>query len=647
MKYLLSIALFFYSFNIYAQRCQVNTKTIQPGQVIEFQYDPSGTDLESETLFAKAKTFEEKMNVKAYDVEIKKDGNQYKGSFKVPQNAQVIIFQFENEMQTVVDNNDKQGYVHIVHSGNSISKSTYLTASFAVGVYARVADLSPNKEKAKVYFEKAIGGDNSKKLDFKNINAYANLLKLEKNKEELAKLKPHIEAALLDTKNASEEDLSNLISVGYVLQDDELNSKIKEHIIAKYPKGENAFGKEFDAFREIENTDEAVKAFSKLQSLAKGNKNLDSKIEYGLEILISKFVKDKDYKNVEKYISKIESPTSRASIYNNLSWDLAGGGLEGEAIDVKFAEKISRQSLDWVKEEMQTYSHKPDYRTAREWKKSTEFSYGMYSDTYALAAYKLGKIKEATAQQKIAIESYQYRDVAMNQRYAIYLEKDQGPKEVISFLEKMISGGHANSAMKEQFEKLYKANISIDEAYELYFAQLEKEAKAKHLEEIKKSMIEKDAPSFTLTNLKGETVSLESLKGKVVVLDFWATWCGPCVASFPGMQKAVNKYATDDEVEFVFVDTWESGKNKEKMVKEFLDKKGYDFNVLMDNENTMVADYDVDGIPAKFILDQNGKIRFNSKGFGGNDDALVDELSSMIEILKNDNSAQKEMGTRP
>jgi len=113
------------------------------------------------------------------------------------------------------------------------------------------------------------------------------------------------------------------------------------------------------------------------------------------------------------------------------------------------------------------------------------------------------------------------------------------------------------------------------------------------------------------------------------------------------MQKAVNKYATDDEVEFVFVDTWESGKEKEKLVKDFLDKKGYDFNVLMDNENTMVADYEVDGIPAKFILDQNGKIRFNSKGFGGNDDALVEEISTMIEILKRDNPEEKNIGTQP
>ena len=151
---------------------------------------------------------------------------------------------------------------------------------------------------------------------------------------------------------------------------------------------------------------------------------------------------------------------------------------------------------------------------------------------------------------------------------------------------------------------------SIDKAYTLYLTQLEKEAKAKHVEEIKEAMINEDAPNFTLTNLNGESVSLESLKGKVVVVDFWATWCGPCIASFPGMQKAVNKFADDKDVEFIFVDTWESGKDKEKAVKKFIESKGYNFNVLMDIENTMVADYKVDGIPAKFILDKDGNIRY-------------------------------------
>ena len=63
-----------------------------------------------------------------------------------------------------------------------------------------------------------------------------------------------------------------------------------------------------------------------------------------------------------------------------------------------------------------------------------------------------------------------------------------------------------------------------------------------------------------------------------------------------------------------------------------MEKKGYDFHVLMDTEDKVVSDFSVSGIPTKFIIDGKGNVRFKSVGFAGNDDALVDELSTMIEL---------------
>lgn len=649
MKYLISLTFLLYSFNFYAQRCQVDSDKIQPNQVITIQYDPSGTDLVGEEVFAVAQVFEEGMKTMAHDVDLKSNGDGYSGTFKVPEKAQVIFINFENESQKVVDNNEKQGYVYLVHSGDKVSKETYLSAFYAVGPYARSFGINSNVDQAKMYFENATGGDAAVMMDFKHINAYANLLKMEKDKEGMASLKSHIEKVSKDTKGVSEKDLRSLWSTStYLMESEELSKNLKEKIATQYPDGAMAANKKFEDFRKIRDVEESLKAYPELQAITKKHDGFDNQLQYATEILISRLAKAKDFEKIQKYIATIKSPSSKASIYNNLAWELAGGGLEGEAADIDFAEKISKQSLEWTKEAMESSDSKPNYLTARQWKKSSKFSYGMYSDTYALTAFKTGKTKDAVTYQKIAIESYNYKDADMNYRYGVYLEKEKGPKEAMAHMEKMISSGHANSAMKKDFERLYKANVNIDEAYSLYMTQLEKEAKALHLEEIKESMIEKNAPNFTLKNLDGETVSLESLKGKVVILDFWATWCGPCIASFPGMQKAVNKFKEDDEVAFIFIDTWESGKEKEKKAKEFIDTNGYSFNVLMDIENTMVADYEVDGIPAKFVLDKNGKIRFSSKGFGGNDDALVDEISAMVEILKSNGMAGKEkMGTRP
>jgi peroxiredoxin len=100
----------------------------------------------------------------------------------------------------------------------------------------------------------------------------------------------------------------------------------------------------------------------------------------------------------------------------------------------------------------------------------------------------------------------------------------------------------------------------------------------------------------------------------------------------PAMNKTLAKYKDNENVKFLFVDTWETVENKLQNAKDFMKNKNFPFYVLMDNDNKMVADFKVSGIPTKFVIDKEGKIRFKSIGFSGNDDALVDELTTMIEL---------------
>jgi thiol-disulfide isomerase/thioredoxin len=154
-------------------------------------------------------------------------------------------------------------------------------------------------------------------------------------------------------------------------------------------------------------------------------------------------------------------------------------------------------------------------------------------------------------------------------------------------------------------------------------------------------MVNQPAPVFALKDFDGNLVSLKDLKGKVVIVDFWATWCGPCKASFPGMQLAVNKYKDDPNVKFLFVDTWEEGDNYLDGVKKFIADNKYTFHVIMDEkgddgrQSKVVTAFGVKGITTKFIIDKNGNIRFSYVGYSGTPEKLLDEVTNMVDMATN------------
>jgi len=146
------------------------------------------------------------------------------------------------------------------------------------------------------------------------------------------------------------------------------------------------------------------------------------------------------------------------------------------------------------------------------------------------------------------------------------------------------------------------------------------------------------APDFRLKDMSGKDVTLSSLKGKVVVLDFWATWCVPCHENFPAVQKVVDHYKNDQNVVFLFIDTREKSADYVQLAKADMEKNRYDFHVLFDElgpegkQNKYYSTLGMAGIPTRFIIDANGIIRDKSVGY---DDRYTDaqKVAAAIKVI--------------
>ncbi|MDH7459962.1 TlpA disulfide reductase family protein [Chitinophagaceae bacterium 26-R-25] len=221
--------------------------------------------------------------------------------------------------------------------------------------------------------------------------------------------------------------------------------------------------------------------------------------------------------------------------------------------------------------------------------------------------------------------------VAHSDKYATVKQK----------LASKVSSGDFSPEIKAAVQLVYnKENRGKAEGFETYYDSLKAmykpendQARNEELSRLKKQMTGRQADDFSLFDTEGKRVILSSLKGKVVVLDFWATWCVPCLASFPAMRRVMDKYETEQDVVFLFVNTMEKDKDIKSWIAKFKAEHNYTFPILLDTDNKVMSSFHSMGLPTKAIIDREGIIRFTTVGFSG-DAELVSELTDMIELTK-------------
>jgi len=618
------------SFQISAQSnftaLKIIPEYLKNGRKLSFEYNNNKSSLNKQpTVEVVVYLFTEK-GPKILEPVITKKGTIYSGSITLDSNTSCIAFDFSSGKEK--DLNGNKGYIiPVLDKNNYPLDGYYAWASSLYNGYGEYLFGLPNDaDKGLTILEEGLKQNPSLKNNNDFFSSYLNALSRAKKNEAA----PFIAKELEDFEakgNLNEAGFSTLIQ-WYTR--DKRKAKADSLTIAmkvSFPEGDwkknelgAVFYKEKDPAKKAILFQEYVREYPPTEANKFQINNFKSQLALA-------YGKAKDFKSYYEW-SKGLSKGIVASNNNNLAWEMAEADENLEE-----AKKMAADASSYTKNELQHPTEKkPDEYTAKQWEDQRKSSYAMFGDTYAFILYKLGDYKTAYPIAKEAATINKFKDAEYNERYAMLAEKAIPTADAKKLIAQFVKDGVATAKAKEALKNLYIKEKSSDNGFDAYLEELEADAKNKKREKIAKSILNEVSPKFSLKDFEGKTLGLDDLKGKVIVVDFWATWCGPCIASMPAMSKTLAKYKDNENVKFLFVDTWESVENKLQNAKEFMNKKNYPFYVLMDNDNKMVADFKVSGIPTKFVIDKEGKIRFKSIGFSGNDDALVDELTTMIEL---------------
>ncbi|QEM09202.1 redoxin domain-containing protein [Mucilaginibacter rubeus] len=601
----------------------------EASEKIRIKYDPAGTPIAGKKDIAAEIYYIDGRDNPAVDINLKAEGSLLSGEFTIPATGKAFFIKIFSDGD--IDNNNDKGYAYLVYKDKKPVQGAYESKGYILtGAGSNLAKIKIDQEEGLAMFKKEYDTYPNGEKTYQFTYYYI-----------LAKKKDPATTALLNAKVKSLE--KSTVEKDLILAANILNwrsqkasaDSLGEIIKAKYPKGESVKNDtEFAMMREkdLQKKDSLYKSYiAKFPEMATDK---GSRIDYIRGQLASGFLRAGDSVAFNKYATLTQNKMSVATSYNNIAYEWA---QKGE--NLQKAEELSKQTLDIIGEKMKN-PMVSSFMSVNDAKKQNELVYNMYADTYAFILYKEKKYDEALKYQKEVYATNKDNDPTTNEHYVLILNalgKYAESKEVI---ENAFKAAKVSPVLKEELRKAYVGVKGSETGYDEYLAGLAGVAKDKKREEVAKQMINQPATKFALKDFAGNNVSLADLKGKIVIVDFWATWCGPCKASFPGMQMAVNKYKDDQDVKFLFIDTWENGDNYIDGVKKFIADNKYTFNVLIDEkggdgrQSKVVTQFGVTGIPTKFIIDKSGNIRFKVVGFDGSAEGLVDEVSAMIDMAK-------------
>ncbi len=629
MVFLLKGIVIFFSMNIQILAAQekeyealeLKKQPVRAGQTIQIKFDIAKAGVSKSETPIYAVMFSYKSgNVSAVDT-LMTGKSKLTAKFNVPDSADAIAFKFIQGLQEYTNNgngyyysvNDKNGNAQI---GTKYSLYRLNSNDYLVGITKGRAEL------AKKYYNEWFADQDLEKMSY-----YEKAIALYIRKDTSALIK-HF-SLISSSEDLTEGQFQNL---GLYTR---LAGKLSANLIEKekekrFPRGKWYWQPWLDSLKKLETIPEKLVWIKAFQFVYPDVSATEHTITYEMYVdIIRTAVRTNDLQSLLLYSSLLKSKNYSDERLNYYNIEFAKNLIKKDTL-LNDAYQLLNKPLSFFDTKIKSFASIQNYQSKQMYLLEANRQYMEIASLFGELLYKMERYDSAFYYTGAAANFEDLNKPVYNERYFLAMEKIKGAQYVIDALKPVFRGKGYNYKMQEQFLRLYKNTFKNDGV--LVLDELLNDTKLKTREEVKSKMINEPAPDFLLPGLKGGNISSASLKGKVVVLDFWATWCGPCVAAFPAMQQLVNANKSDSSVRIYFVDTWQKETDKYANAEKFFTDKPYKLDVYMDTEDKAVKDFKVQGIPTKVIIDKSGVIRFISIGFAGDEQRAVEELQAMIDI---------------
>ena len=319
------------------------------------------------------------------------------------------------------------------------------------------------------------------------------------------------------------------------------------------------------------------------------------------------------YDKMAKLVKAIKEKNSgNGKVLSYIALNLAEKGVE-----LDNALLAAETSISWIRTVKS--ADKPDNISFQAWKQRNKWTMSSYLGTYGVVLVKLDLLAraETTFREAISLDDENVDAVLNLARLCIHNSRFTEAFELAVKVRIMGEEDDAQEIAMESYSSWKKTDEGFRAEYDKQYEQL-KEA---HKVSMVTNIMSMDAPDFTLNDIAGNTVSLKDFRGKIVFIDFWATWCPPCKEELPVYQAMKNEF---EEIVFLAIST---DKDTSKVIP-FIESNGYNFTVLYDDGAKL--EYNVAGIPTVFIVDHEGIIRYKHVGYRPDAEeiwrAQIDEL---------------------